>query len=618
MSSSKPNYPAPDADTARPATETRVRARTDAEKTLPPSDPTPAKRRALLLVDGDCDGDDGDAARDGYDAVLTEADLEPDSELEHATLPRAETSEAPPSSLSQKENLTGQLVDGRYQVDYVLGVGSMGVVYGARHAAVGKLVALKALRQHLASDPEAIQRFNAEATAATAIGNAHIVETLDFGKLPDGAAYLVMEYLEGRSLADLIEGWAPLPLERIVRIGLQVAEALGAAHLAGIVHRDLKPDNVFLCERDADPDFVKILDFGIAKFGVSQARLTHAGAVFGTPAFMSPEQARGLATDGRTDIYALGVMLYEMACGHVPFQGENAVAVLTLQATETPAPLGSRVEGVSPEFESIVHKCLQKEPAERYASMAELGADLARLASGMPVRAQPRGRSAPALTLPDADAEADAAELARLRRKEKGSRWPWAILLMMVGSAAAYLFFQRLPSNASVAPRAQLPEPQPPPLASASSVDDGAPEQEVALVLFPLDARVFLGKDDLGPMPVSVKVREGQPVHVRVTRDGYWTRKLTLDGTKTRVVVGLVKRDEGKAPPSEQETPDDPPGSLPRAREAKPNEAKPSEAKPNEAKPNEAKPNEAKPNEAKPSEAKPSEAKPNEAKPTTR
>ena len=568
MSGSKPNQPAPEADAPGPSgTETRVRQRSDSEKTLPPSGPAPARRRALLLVDGAEEED-----RQSFDAVLTDDDLE----AEHATLPKLESPEPPPSSsLSDKENLTGQLIDGRYQVDYVLGVGSMGIVYGARHAAVGKLVAIKALRAHLATDAEAIQRFNAEATAATSIGNQHIVETFDFGRLPDGTAYMVMEYLEGRSLAELIEGWAPLPTERITRIGVQIAEALNAAHLAGIVHRDLKPDNVFLCQREDDPDFVKILDFGIAKFGVSQARLTQAGAVFGTPAYMSPEQALGRSTDGRTDIYALGVMLYEMACGRVPFQGETALAVLALHSNEEPEALSSRKPDVSPELEAIVHKCLQKDPDARYATMAELAADLSRLATGMPVRAEPLPTPAAAIASSSpASAVADALALPETApiplsspRVSKPSGVPWPlVLLLLVAVAGGAFWFSRHRPQAREAPVAQAkPLPLPPPLPSAAEADDGAPEVEVALVLFPLDARVLLGDKDLGPMPVSVKVKEGHPVKVRIVRDGYWTRRLTLDGRKKRVVVGLVKRSEVKTEADD----DDVPGALPRSMPAK-------------------------------------------------
>jgi len=556
MNGEKPSAPAHDAEDPRGAAPPSVEPRSDVERTLTPSPPTSARRRTLLLVE------DGD--RQSFDAVLTEADLETG-----ATLPRLDSPEPPPASVSERENLTGQLIDGRYQIDYVLGVGSMGIVYGARHAAVGKLVAVKALRAHLASDAEAIQRFNAEATAATSIGNQHIVETFDFGRLPDGTAYLVMEYLEGRSLAELIEGWAPLPLSRITKIGVQIAEALDAAHRAGIVHRDLKPDNVFLCEREGDPDFVKILDFGIAKFGVSQARLTQAGAVFGTPAYMSPEQALGKAADGRTDIYALGVMLYEMACGSVPFEAESAIAVLTQHAKEEPLPLSTRKPDVPRELEAIVHKCLRKELEERYPNMAELAADLARLASGRPVHAEAAPIALTPIAAPREIAETlpDNAPISveppPISAASRGVPWPLVMLLLLaVAGGMFWLLRHRVPSAAPAVTRSE-PRPLPAPLPSAAPAADASTEQEVALVLFPLDARVLLGDKDLGPMPVSVKVKDGQPLKVRVVRDGYWTRKLTLDGNKKRVVVGLVKRDASKPNPNPDD--DDQPGTLPRS-----------------------------------------------------
>jgi eukaryotic-like serine/threonine-protein kinase len=564
MNGERPSSPVHDVQASRSSSETRVRPRTDSDKTLPPDAPPPAKRRALLLVEGA-----DEEERRSYDGVLTEGDVE--GEL--ATLPKVDSPEPPPtSSLSPKENLSGQLLDGRYQIDYVLGIGSMGVVYGARHAAVGKLVAVKALRAHLASDAEALQRFNAEATAATSIGNEHIVETFDFGRLPDGTAYLVMEYLEGRPLAEVVEGWAPLPLLRITKIGVQIAEALNAAHLAGIVHRDLKPDNVFLCARENDPDFVKILDFGIAKFGVSQARLTQAGAVFGTPAYMSPEQASGKPTDGRTDVYALGVMLYEMACGRVPFQGESALAVLSMHSNEEPEALSLRQPDVSKELEAIVHKCLRKDPDARYATMAELAADLARLASGVPVRAEtapPSSRVDPRQDValgasPEAEPYAAPPPPSSVRGSG-GVPFPLVLLLLLgVAGGMFWVLRHRAPTIITRVTQAE-PNPLPPPLPSAAEVDDGAPEQEVALVLFPLDARVLLGDRDLGQMPVSVKVKDGQPVKLRIVRDGYWTRKLTVDGSKKRVVVGLVKRDASAKVSPEQEGDEEPSGALPRS-----------------------------------------------------
>lgn len=532
---STPNYPVPKYDAFDDSdSKTHVWSRTKANQTLPSSGPTPIGTHALLLTEGE------ELEREGYDAVPPDVHLQG----EHAELVNPESPEPPPSSLSRRKDLTGQLIDGRYQVDAVLGVGSMGIVYGARHVAVGKLVAIKALRAHLVCDAAAVQRFNAEATAATSIGNQHIVETFDFGRLPDGTAYLVMEYLEGRSLAELIEGWAPLPLERIAHIGVQIAEALDAAHRAGIVHRDLKPDNVFLCKREGDSDFVKILDFGIAKFGVSQARLTQAGAVFGTPVYMSPEQALGKATDGRTDVYALGVMLYEMASGGVPFQADNALTVLALHLTEQPEPLSARQPDISPELETIVHKCLQKDPDARYASMAELAVDLSRLASGRPVRAEalPTAAAPAPPMLPKIVPALPAAP--QPRRVDR--RVPWSLVLLMLlavaGGVACWFSQHRPPSQTTPLARQVEATPPPPPLPLTTELDDDAPEREVALVLFPLDARVLLGDVDLGPMPVSVRVKEGDSVKVRIVRDGYWMRKLTLDGSKKRVVVGLVKR----------------------------------------------------------------------------
>ncbi|HWZ91013.1 MAG TPA: serine/threonine-protein kinase [Polyangiaceae bacterium] len=453
--------------------------------------------------------------------------------------------ELPAPSIAEADELVGQLVDARYRIESVLGIGSMGIVYVARHLAVGKRVALKVLRQQFVQDAEVTQRFAAEATAATAIGNAHIVDTLDFGKLQNGSAYQVMEFLEGQMLSEALSHERRMPLERILNIARQVAVALGAAHEAGIVHRDLKPDNVFLVQRGQSRDFVKILDFGIAKFGVGQNDLTHAGAVFGTPNYMAPEQALGKETSPATDVYALGVILYEMASGAVPFQGESPIAVLTRHATESPEPLAKRVKGLPVRFQKLVQRCLEKEPAERFASMLALIAELDAVCAGIELP--------PAVRAPSASSseQEDRAEYAAMHEPSSHSGRT-AVLVLVALLGAAYGGFKL--HEAGLAPAASgsaLPAPAPPALSAddAKVAESTEKTRDVALVLFPLDAHVVVGDHDLGAMPVTVKVPEGHAVSAEVRRDGYWTRKLRLDGTKTRIVVGLVKR-EGNALPA--------------------------------------------------------------------
>jgi eukaryotic-like serine/threonine-protein kinase len=253
----------------------------------------------------------------------------------------------------------------------------MGVVYLGRHALIDKPVAIKALRSDLVSDSESTARFINEAQSASKIGSDHIIDISDFGVLPGGGAYFVMEYLKGRGLGDVIAKYQKLSVAQTLHIAKQVASGLGAAHRAGIVHRDLKPDNVMLIERGGDPAFVKILDFGIAKVGSAASRLTRAGTVFGTPQYMSPEQAAGLNVDHRADIYSLGIILYEMLTGEPPFTDSNVMNILSHQMFRQPPPLRKSDSDEIPEaLESIVRKCLAKKTDTRYATMDELIQDI--------------------------------------------------------------------------------------------------------------------------------------------------------------------------------------------------------------------------------------------------
>jgi serine/threonine-protein kinase len=470
--------------------------------------------------------------------------LSPDAEIKSKPGRRLELVEQgdslPPPTPGEINELVGQLVDGRYQVERVLGVGSMGIVYVARHLAVGKRVALKVLREHLLQDQEVGRRFAAEATAATAIGNAHIVDTLDYGTLPNGCAYIAMEFLEGQTVTEALRAQKSLPIERLLRIARQVAVALGAAHDAGIIHRDLKPDNVFLVEQSGAPDFVKILDFGIAKFGGGQNKLTHAGAVFGTPHYMAPEQALGRVTDARTDLYALGVIMYEMAAGRVPFDGDNPISVLTQHATEPPPPLGKRARGLPRRFEAMVMRCLAKEPEERFASMVELVKEIDKVSAGVEL-------PAPSLELEEDQREMDALRPSRSRRVA------FALLGILLLAGAGYGATRLAGDGVLAAPVSSVAPPKPaaalPPLKEREEPEAPAPGKDVALVMFPLDAHAVVDGKDLGAMPVSVKVSEGHVVSVKIVRDGYYSRKVKLDGMKARVSVILAKHDASKPPP---------------------------------------------------------------------
>ncbi len=260
----------------------------------------------------------------------------------------------------------------------------MGLVYRARHTVLNKLLAVKVLRPDVSGDEEIMKRFRQEAQSASAIGNQHIIDISDFGTLPDGATYFVMEYLDGQDLTGAIEGGA-LNEGRAIHIMGQLCRALAAAHEGGIVHRDLKPDNIFLIHRGDDQDFVKVLDFGIAKVGSGTQKLTKAGQVFGTPHYMSPEQCAGRGIDHRTDIYAMGVILYEMVCGRVPFDADNLMGVLTQHMYENPIPpreLPPPAASVSSGLEAVILKCLAKAPEGRYATAKEMLTDLQQVAQG--------------------------------------------------------------------------------------------------------------------------------------------------------------------------------------------------------------------------------------------
>lgn len=269
-------------------------------------------------------------------------------------------------SPAREDPLIGTVLADRYRIDKCLGEGGMGAVYLAEHVRMHKVFAVKLLHPEMGRLAEAVFRFQREAIAAGRVDHEHLVTATDFGELPDGSMYLVLEYVPGESLgAVLAKG--PVPTLRALKIARQIAAALAAVHAVGIFHRDLKPDNIMLVERPgSDDDFVKLLDFGMAKVQMEladeQPQVTRAGLVFGTPRYMAPEQAAGEPTDHRADIYSLGVVLYAMLSGAPPFSAEEIRDVLKMQRFDPPPPLPKEID---PAVAAFVMTLLAKDPKQR-------------------------------------------------------------------------------------------------------------------------------------------------------------------------------------------------------------------------------------------------------------
>jgi serine/threonine-protein kinase len=470
--------------------------------------------------------------------------------------------EQPPPS-SQADLLVGKTIDGRYVVERVLGEGGMGIVYAGRHRVIDKKIALKVLRGDMAKDKEVTERFLQEARAASSIGNPHIVDISDFGELPDGSTYFVMELLDGLSLTKVIDAQRPMPVPRLIHVAKQIAAGLSAAHQAGIVHRDLKPDNVMVIKRGADKDFVKILDFGIAKVG-AKSKITRAGQVFGTPHYMSPEQAAGTSVDSRTDVYALGVILYEMASGKVPFDADNFMGILTQHMYKAPVPILAMVppvESVPPGLDAIIQKCLSKKPEQRYATMDALVDDLTKVEQGGTPEALPEmmarsgGFHVPAdyfsrAGMP-APVPASPSMMGHARPKSHMGLYV-AIAATVAVVALGVMALVSKPSTTSATPTSIVmnatatPTPTTPatPSASASATASAsapatAPKQ-ILLAVEPTDAKVTRDGNDLGGVPIALSLADGETATLVITRAGFKSQTITLDGTETRKLVKLV------------------------------------------------------------------------------
>jgi serine/threonine protein kinase len=274
----------------------------------------------------------------------------------------------------------GKQIADQFRIVERIGAGGMGAVYRAEQPEMNRSVAIKILHPKYLSRQDLVSRFRREARAMSHLSHPNTARVFLYGQLEDGACYFVMEHLVGRNLAQEVRASGPMSIERAIPIMVQVCGALEEAHRAGIIHRDLKPENIFLTTQGGIEDFPKVLDFGLAKVTEKQMRpgsmmLTREGMVFGTPEFMSPEQAQGNPLDARSDLYSLGVILYELLTGKLPFDAKHSMEFIKHQVSTPPIPISERVPGLTfpRPIEAVMEKALAKDPNRRFASAAEMG-----------------------------------------------------------------------------------------------------------------------------------------------------------------------------------------------------------------------------------------------------
>jgi serine/threonine-protein kinase len=363
------------------------------------------------------------------------------------------------------DGLIGKQVDNaEYVIVDRIGSGGMGSVYKAEQPSMNRMVAIKVLHPRFATRDDLVARFRREARAMSQLSHPNTARVYKYGALDDGSVYFVMDYLEGRNLAAEVRENGPMQGERAIDIMVQVCGALEEAHRAGIVHRDLKPENVFLTKQSGSADFPKVLDFGLAKMSEKQMgrgsmMFTQQGMVFGTPEFMSPEQAQGEPLDQRSDIYSLALILYELITGKLPFDAKTPLDMMKAHVRDTPIALSQRVPGRPfwPAFEAVISKALAKNPDDRYATAADFGDALRSCLAGraLPPSAAPSrppaSPSTPPLTPPSIGADPLAALSpatataagARAVRSESSSitlpmsRLPSLVLGLIIGAGVA-------------------------------------------------------------------------------------------------------------------------------------------------------------------------------------
>jgi serine/threonine-protein kinase len=428
--------------------------------------------------------------------------------------------------LNPDDPLIGAVLAGRYVVKSRIGEGGMGLVYEGLHRDIDKRVAIKVLRDDLSRRPEVVARFRQEAKSASRIGHENIVDISDFGETTRGASYFVMEFLDGEDLANVLGRDVTVDAVRASGIVLQCCRALSATHAKGIVHRDIKPENIFLTKRDGVDDFVKIVDFGIAKMsdieteGAPGRKLTKTGMIFGTPEYMSPEQAAGKELDHRVDVYALGIILYECLAGRVPFEGDTFMGVLTQHLfAELPPIIETNPNAkVSPELELVIRKALSKDPDDRYQDTEELAEAIVCALDGRLSRAT-------AMTPPSAFGPASRSYVDPVPRR-KASRWIWAATVVGALGALAWVAFGPMSGPGSEAdaseasPEADTVAEAIEPEADVPLLEDPEPAPllvNVHVATDPAGARVLLddGSEACATTPCTLEATPGSTLVLR-------------------------------------------------------------------------------------------------------
>jgi hypothetical protein len=418
----------------------------------------------------------------------------------------------PPDQLLAAGTVLGE----RYRIEAVIGQGGMGTVYRAQHLTLGKPFAVKVLKTVHTARPDFVTRFQREAVAASQIRHPGIVDVVDFGRTAEGGFYCVMEHLSGETLAVRLARQGALPVPEAVRVGRDMARALGAAHAQGIFHRDIKPENVLLVPEPGSPDEVKLVDFGIARLADTprDTRETGEGMILGTPQYMSPEQASGLSQDARADIYSLGVLLWELLAGAPPFRGASATHVLAAHLLE-PAP---RLPTAGPHGQipgrlgRLVSRMMAKRPEDRPARMEDVASELD---AALVPAARGLGWAVGLLAALAVVSAAAALWVARHRAQ------PPPVALATVPAAVP-------PPGPSAAPEPVIPPAEPRARATASPPGPGAERVAVSIGSEPPGARVTVDGRVVGVTPLRLPLPAGEPARLELRLGGYTATARTV------------------------------------------------------------------------------------------